>query len=126
MRSPVRGRWTDRLLPGPLEPRSGQRQQLRRALEVPVCLGRVDVAQHGGEQRQLRLDVVGLAIPAQQCAQDERMTDVVQTGLTAECFAVQAGRAAELVEPPPHVVPARSSSPAREEKAAGSLGCGHN
>ena len=70
------------------------------------------MAQHRGEQRQLRLDVVGLAIPAQERAQNERMPDVVQTGLTAERLPVQAGRTAELVEPPPHVVPAWSSSPA--------------
>ena len=111
MRVLVRGRWRDRLLPGPLEPLGGQRQQFRRALEIPVGVGRVDVAQHCGEQRQLRFDVVGLALPAQQRAQNERMADVVQTGLTPERFPVQAGRATELVEPSPHVVSTRSSSP---------------
>jgi len=44
--------------------------------------------------------------------QNERMADIVQAGLTPERFPIQAGRAAELVKPPPHVVPTGSSAPA--------------
>ena len=44
----------------------------------------MDVTEERREQRQLRLDVALLAIPAKQRAQHERMADVVNPGTTPE------------------------------------------
>ena len=118
----VPGRWCDQPVPGPLEPLARQRQQLGRALEIPVCVGRVDVAQHGCEQRQLCLDVGALAIPAQERAQHEGMADVMQPGSAPERFAVKAGRATQPIEPAPDRLPARSSAAAGEKEGGGIVG----
>ena len=84
------------------------------------------MAEHRGEQRQLRFDVGTLAIPAQQRAQHERMADVVQPGLAPERFPVQAGRVTELIEPSPDEVPVSRAPLPERKKAAGSLGWEHS
>ena len=51
-----------------------------------------------GEQRQLRLNVDLVAIPAEQDAQHEAVTDVMNTGSAPERLAIETGRVAQPVE----------------------------
>ena len=112
----VLGRWCDQPVPGPLKSVARERQEFGRGLEIPVCVGRVDVAQHGCEQRQLCLDVGAIAIPAQERAQHEGMADVVQPSSTPKCFSVKTGDVTPPIEPAPDRLPARSRSPAGEKE----------
>ena len=105
-------------VPGPLQPLGGERQKLWRRLEIPEGVLRLDVPEERGEQRQLRLDVALLAIPAQQRAQHEGMADVVHAGVAPERVAIKPRRAAQLIERFPGSLRAQSRSGAGEKERA--------
>jgi hypothetical protein len=82
------------------------------------------MAEHRGEQRQLRPDVTLVAIPAQERAQHKTVAEVVQAGRALERVPIKAGRAAKLIEPPPDEVPGQPSSLAGEKEGGRVIGIG--
>ena len=67
-------------LRGVLETLGGQAEQLGRGRQVPVGVGRMDVAQVGRELREPGLDVEAVSIPADQGSHGETVSEVMWPG----------------------------------------------
>ena len=92
-RLPGRGRaLTSAPQPG-LAALGGQDQQLGDRREIPVGIGRVAVAEQGGQHRQPGLHVHAVPVPGQQRVHRQRVAEAVQAGPACLRAGLQAGLA---------------------------------
>ncbi len=66
----------------PVEPGRGQLHQRRGCAEIPVGPGRVDMAEVGGEDCDVCLDVASRAVEVYECADSEAMPEIVNPGMS--------------------------------------------